>query len=157
MLIVGLSGCSFKRPHVLYQPIICHGLGLESALERMPHLQTLDVGCCIMLRRLAPRRCLRLRCIDAAGCSGLRTLICPSPMLHCLDVAECPELRVRPPTQSHSYVILLCSENALCSVMLSCMLETHARPGRTSFVSYVMRTLMYSCTISFPFGVLSCR
>ena len=69
--------------------------GLETALDRMPSLESLNVNGCIMLGRLAPRHCLRLRSIDAVGCAALRTLCCPSPALRSLAVQACSELVVR--------------------------------------------------------------
>ena len=74
---------------------MCRVPGLDSALEHMRNLKTLGVGGCTILERLAPRRCLRLRCIDARGCLALRTLLCRSPALHDLNVHACPELEVR--------------------------------------------------------------
>lgn len=62
----------------------------------MPNLESLNVNGCIMLGRLAPRHCLRLRSIDAVGCAALRTLSCPSPPLRSLAVQACSELVVRP-------------------------------------------------------------
>ena len=79
---------------------VCVVPGLDSALERMPNLESLTVNGCIMLGRLAPRRCLRLRSINAIGCSGLCTLSCPSPALRALAVHACSELVVRPLTHS---------------------------------------------------------
>ena len=74
---------------------LCFVAGLESALTRMPNLESLNVNGCIMLGRLAPRHCQRLRSIDAVGCAALRTLSCPSPALHSLAVQACSELVVR--------------------------------------------------------------
>ena len=75
---------------------VCFGTGLESALDRMPNLESLNVNGCIMLGRLAPRHCLRLRSMDAVGCAALRTLSSPSPALRSLAVQACSELVVRP-------------------------------------------------------------
>lgn len=51
---------------------------------------------CIALGRLALPSCGRLRELDAAGCSRLRTVACPSETLRSVSVHACAELVVRP-------------------------------------------------------------